>query len=87
MNQVKQIKSSITNVSPIDEMYKPIYQEGGNLNEFASSLKLDNNLILNHFASWDKWVGWYKLYKLIKMNIKSVNGDGYVTFCFKVKND
>ncbi len=87
MKQVKQIKSSITNVSPIDETYKPIYQEGGNLNEFASSLKLDNNLILNHFARWDKWVGWYQLYKLIKMNIKSVNGDGYVTFCFKVKND
>ena len=87
MKQVKQIKLSITNVSPIDELYKPIYQEGGNLNEFASFLKLDKNLILNHFASWNKWIGWYKLYKLIKVNIKSVDDDGYVTFCFKVNND
>jgi len=87
MNQVKEIKLSITNISPIDEVYKPIYQEGGKINKVASFLKLDNNLILNHFASWNKWIGWYKLYKLIKVSIKSVNADGYVTFCFKVKKN
>ena len=84
MKKVKEIKTIISSESPIDRIWKPIHQEGGNVNELANIMGWDKGLKTNLFLTWNKWIGWYKLYKLIKSSIKNVNKGNYFTITFKV---